>query len=95
MASAWGERRPVSWARAGTDGEQRSYTRGLGTSEHGVAVRVELGEIDVSVGVNELHDSYQQSVIRYQQPAGQALDSFRVIALLQTRTYFYVFEETS
>jgi hypothetical protein len=49
----------------------------------------------VSVGVNELHDSYQQSVIRYQEPAGQALDSFRVITLLQTRTYFYVFEETS
>ena len=83
------------WARAGTDGEQRCYTRGLGASEHGVAVSVELGEIDVSVGVNELHDSYQQSVIRYQEPANQALDSFRVITLLQTRTYFYVFEETS
>jgi hypothetical protein len=67
----------------------------LGASEHGVTVSVELGEIDVRVGVNELHDSYQQSVIRYREPAGQALDSFRVITLLQTRTYFYVFEETS
>jgi hypothetical protein len=34
-------------------------------------------------------------VIRYQEPANQALDSLRVITLLQTRTYFYVFEETS
>jgi len=34
-------------------------------------------------------------VIRYREPANQALDSLRVITLLQTGTYFYVFEETS